>query len=292
MAKTIISCAVTGNQTRTDQHPGLPVTPKQIAEAALDARKAGAAIAHIHVRDPETGRGSMRVELYKEVMDRIRDAGSDLIINLTTGEGGRFSPSEDEPRVAGPGTNLVHPLLRVAHIVELKPDICSLDFNTMNSGGQVVINTPANVRKMAKAIVDAGVKPEIEVFDSGDIHMANDVLAEGLIPGKPFYQIVTGVKYGCASTIDTLSYMRSLLPRDAIWSGFGIGKFEFPILAGAFLLGGQVRVGMEDNIYIRRGQLTKGNGELVEAAVRILDSLGGEPATPDEARIMLELPPR
>jgi uncharacterized protein (DUF849 family) len=292
MAKTIISCAVTGNQTRTDQHPGLPVTPKQIAEAALDARKAGAAIAHIHVRDPETGRGSMRVELYKEVMDRIRDAGSDLIINLTTGEGGRFSPSEDEPRIAGPATNLVHPLLRVAHIVELKPDICSLDFNTMNSGASVVINTPTNVRKMAKAIVEAGVKPEIEVFDSGDIHLANDVLAEGLIPGKPFFQIVTGVKYGCASTLDTLSYMRSLLPRDAIWSGFGIGKFEFPILAGAFLLGGQVRVGMEDNIYIRRGQLTKGNGELVEAAVKILDSLGGEPATPDEARAMLELPPR
>jgi uncharacterized protein (DUF849 family) len=292
MAKTIISCAVTGNQTRTDQHPGLPVTPKQIAEAALDARKAGAAIAHIHVRDPETGRGSMRIELYKEVMDRIRDAGSDLIINLTTGEGGRFSPSEDEPRVAGPATNLVHPLLRVAHIVELKPDICSLDFNTMNSGASVVINTPTNVRKMAKAIVDAGVKPEIEVFDSGDIHLANDLLAEGLIPGKPFFQIVTGVKYGCASTMDTLSYMRSLLPREAIWSGFGIGKFEFPILAGAFLLGGQVRVGMEDNIYIRRGQLTKGNGELVEAAVKILDSLGGEPATPDEARAMLELPPR
>src|SRR6478609_7707192 len=159
MAKTIISCAVTGNQTRTDQHPGLPVTPAQIAQAALDARAAGAAIAHIHVRDPETGRGSMRIDLYKEVIDRIRDAGSDVIINLTTGEGGRFDPSEDDPRVAGPRTNLVHPLKRVEHIVELKPDICSLDFNTMNSGATVVINTPGNLRKMAAAIVGAGVKP-------------------------------------------------------------------------------------------------------------------------------------
>lgn len=292
MSKTIISCAVTGNQTRPDQHPGLPITPAQIAQAALEARKAGAAIAHIHVRDPETGRGSMRVELYKEVIDRIRDAGSDLIINLTTGEGGRFDPSPDEPRVAGPATNLVHPLKRVEHVVALKPDICSLDFNTMNSGATVVINTPANLRKMAAAIVGAGVKPEIEVFDSGDIHLANDLIAEGLLPGKPFFQIVTGVKYGCASTIDTLSYMRSLLPRDAIWSAFGIGRFAYPMLAGSFLLGGQVRVGMEDNIYIRRGQLTQGNGELVEQAVKVLDLLGGEPATPDEARAMLDLPPR
>ncbi|KQX25029.1 NADPH:quinone reductase [Sphingomonas sp. Root50] len=291
-SKTIISCAVTGNLVKPEQHPGLPVTPKQIAQAALDARAAGAAIAHIHVRDPETGRGSMRLDLYKEVVDRIRDSGSDVIINLTTGEGQRFVPSDNDPKVAAPGTTLVHPLLRVEHIVALKPDLCSLDFNTMNSGGQVVINTPANVRKMAAAIVGAGVKPEIEVFDSGDIHLANDLIVEGLIPGKPFFQIVSGVKYGCSSTVETIAYMRSLIPNGAIWSAFGIGRHEYPILAAAHLLGGQVRVGMEDNIYIRRGELTRGNGELVEQAVHLLDLLGSEPATPAEARAMLELPPR
>ncbi len=290
--KTIISCALTGNLVKPEQHPALPITPEQIAKAALDARAAGAAIVHIHVRDAETGRPSMRLDLYREVVDRIRDSGSDVLINLTTGEGGRYAPSEDEPRLAGPGTTLVHPLKRVEHIVELKPDICSLDFNTMNSGQQVVINTPGNVRKMAKAIVEAGTKPELEVFDSGDIHLANDLIAEGLLPGKPFFQIVTGVKYGCSATVETLAYMKSLIPADAIWSAFGIGAREYPMLAAAFLLGGQVRVGMEDNIYIRRGQLTRDNAELVEQAVKVLDLLGSEPATPAEARVMLDLPAR
>jgi uncharacterized protein (DUF849 family) len=290
--KTIISCALTGNLVRPDQHPKLPVTPQQIAEAALDARKAGAAIVHIHVRDPETGRPSMRVDLYREAVERIRDSGSDLIINLTTGEGGRFAPSEDDPRVAGPGSTLVHPLLRVEHVVEIKPEICSLDFNTMNSGASVVVNTPSNVRKMAQAIVDAGVKPELEVFDSGDIHLANDLLAEGLIPGRPFFQIVTGVKYGCSPTVETLAYMKSLLPAGAIWSAFGIAAREYPMLAASYLLGGQVRVGMEDNIYIRRGELARDNAHLVEQAVKLLDLLGAEPATPDEARAILELPAR
>lgn len=289
-SKTIISCALTGNLVRPDQHPALPISPEQIVTAALDARQAGAAIVHIHVREPDTGRPSMRIELYREVMDRIRDSGSDVLINLTTGEGGRLVPSEDEPRVAAEGTTLVHPLKRVAHIVELKPDICSLDFNTMNSMGQVVINTPGNVRKMATAIVEAGVKPELEVFDSGDIHLANDLLAEGLIPGKPFFQIVSGVKYGCAATVETLTYMRSLLPVNAIWSAFGVGKHSYPMLAGAKLLGGQVRVGMEDNLYIKRGQKTRDNAELVARAAELLDLLGEEPATPAEARAMLELP--
>jgi uncharacterized protein (DUF849 family) len=288
--KTIISCAVTGNLVKPEQHPSLPITPEQIARAALDARKAGAAIAHIHVREPDTGRPSMRVELYREVMERIRDSGSDLVINFTTGEGGRYVPCEDEPRVAGPGTTLVHPLLRVAHVVELKPELCSLDLNTMNSGGQVVINTPANVRKMAAAIVAAGVKPELEVFDSGDIHLANDLIAEGLIPGRPFFQIVTGVKYGCAPTMETLAYMKSILPPGALWSAFGIGRMEFPLVAGAFLHGGQVRVGMEDNIYIRQGRLARDNAELVEQAVTLLEIFGAEPATPAEARAMLDLP--
>ncbi len=288
-AKTIISCAVTGNLVRPDQHPALPVTPEQIARAAIEAGRAGAAIAHIHVRDPETGRPSRELGLFREVVDRIRQSGSDILINLTTGEGGRFAPSEDDPRVAGPGTTLVHPLQRVEHVVELKPDICSLDFNTMNSGGQAVINTPANVRKMAAAIVEAGVKPELEVFDTGDIHMANDMIAEGLLPGRPFFQIVTGVKYGCAPTAEALAYMKSILHPGAVWSAFGIGRMEFPILAAAKVFGGNVRVGMEDNIYIRRGELVRDNAQLVEQAVRLLDMLGAEPASPAETRKILEI---
>jgi len=284
---TIISCAVTGNLVRPDQHPHLPVTPAEIAQAAIDACRAGAAIAHIHVRDPATGKPSLDLELFREVVGRIRDSGSEVLINLTTGEGGRFAPSEDDPRVAGAGTTLLHPLRRVEHVVELKPDLCSLDFNTMNSGAHVVINTPANVRKMAAAIVEAGVKPELEVFDSGDIHMATDMIAEGLLPGRPFFQIVTGVKYGCASTPEAIAYMKSILPPDAMWSAFGIGRHEFPVLAVSHALGGHVRVGMEDNIYIRRGELVRDNAQLVEQAVALLDVLGTEPATPAQARTIL-----
>jgi uncharacterized protein (DUF849 family) len=288
--KTIISCAVTGNQTRPEQHPGIPVTPQQIAEAAIGAARAGAAIAHIHVRDPETARGSMRLDLYKEVVDRIRDSGSDVLINLTTGEGGRFVPSEDEPRLAAPNTTLAHPLKRVEHIAALKPDICSLDFNTMNSSnGQIVVNTPGNVRKMAEVIIAAGVKPELEVFDSGDIHIAKAMIEDGVLPGKPFFQIVCGVKWGCDASVETLAYMKSLLPSNAIWSAFGISRMEFPILAASYLLGGQVRVGMEDNVYIRRGELVRDNAQLVEQAVKQLDIFGAEPATPAEARQMLAL---
>ena len=290
MAKTIISCAVTGNQTMPGQHPALPVTPQQIADAAIGARRAGAAIAHIHVRDPETAKGSMRLDLYREVVDRIRESGSDILINLTTGEGGRFEPSPDDPRVAGPATTLAHPLKRVEHIAALKPDICSLDFNTMNSSnGQIVLNTPDNLRKMAQVIVDAGVKPELEVFDSGDIHLARELIEAGHLPGKPFFQIVLGVKYGADARVETLAYLKSILPRGAIWSAFGIGRMEFPIVAGSHLLGGQVRVGMEDNIYIRRGRLVRDNEELVDQAVALLDIFGAEPATPAEAREMLAL---
>lgn len=289
MAKTIISCALTGNIVTREQHPNLPVTPAQIAQAALDAASAGAAIVHIHVRDPETGRPSMRTELYAEVMDRIRAVDQELIINLTTGEGGRFTPSDHDPKVAAQGSTLTLPETRVAHVVALKPDICSLDFNTMNSGANVVINTPKNVRKMARLIVDAGVLPEIEVFDSGDIHMANDMIADGTIPGPHLFQLVTGVKYGAASTTTTLAYLKSLLPTGCQWSAFGLGRMEYPMVAQSFLLGGHVRVGFEDNVYIRRGELARDNAQLVEQAVSLLSILGGEVASATEARALLGL---
>ncbi|SMF38845.1 Uncharacterized conserved protein, DUF849 family [Tistlia consotensis] len=289
--RTIVSCAVTGNITTREQHPRLPVTPAEIAQAALEAAEAGAAIAHIHVRHPETGRPSMEIAHYREVYERIRAKNAELIVNLSTGEGGRFVPGEAEPRIAAEGTTLTTPQARVAHVVALRPDICSLDFNTMFSGRSVVINTPRNLSIMAGLIRGAGVKPELEVFDSGDIHLANDFLAEGKLDRPPFFQLVTGVKYGAAATPETLLYLRSLLPADAAWSAFGIGRFEFPMLAQSFLLGGQVRVGLEDNVYLERGVLARDNAQLVEKAVGIVRLLGGEVATAAEARARLGLGP-
>ena len=288
--KTLITCAVTGNLTKPEQTPHLPITPEQIANECLAAAGEGAGAVHIHVRDPKTGRPSMDVALYGDVMERIRRKDSRLIINMTTGPGGRFVPSPDDPKVAAPGTTLVPPLERLKHVTELKPDVCSLDLNTMNSGPDVVINTPANVRKMAKAMRDAGVLPELEVFDSGDMHLARDLLADGTLEGPGLYTIVMGVKYGFASTPETLFYARSLLPPGARWSAFGIGRAEFPMVAQTWLLGGHVRVGLEDNIYLSKGVLAKSNAELVAKARRIVEDLGGAIASPDEARAMLGIP--
>jgi uncharacterized protein (DUF849 family) len=287
--KTILTVAVTGSVTRPDQHPNLPITPAQIAEACLESEKVGAAIAHIHVRDPKTGKPSVDLSLYREVVQRLREAKSRLIINLTTGPGGRFVPDDDDPKVAAPGTNLTHPLKRVEHILELKPEICSLDLNTMYFGSSVVINTPRNVRIMAEAIRSVGTMPELEVFDSGDIHMAQDLLEEGVLARPPLFQIVLGVKYGFSGTLEALQYARSLLPADAAWAAFGIGRAAFPIVGAAFLMGGHVRVGMEDNLYLAAGRKTPGNAALVSRAVSIVESLGGQVATPYEAREILKL---
>ena len=286
---TILTCAVTGNLTSRDQHPGLPVTPTEIAEAALGAAKAGAAIVHIHVRDPVTGKGTMQFSLYEEVVARIRDRDADVILNLTTGEGGRYVPSDDDPRVAGPGTTLVHPDLRVAHVEKLKPEICTLDFDTMWSGQAAVINPPRNVEKMVKRIYAAGVRPEIEIFDSGDLHMVKHFLEKGILTGPQILQFVLGVRYGAVANPETLLYLVSQLPPGAVWSAFGIGRHEYPMLVQAWLLGGHVRVGMEDNIYIRQGELCRDNSQLVEKAVNLVELLGGSIATPAEARAILSL---
>jgi uncharacterized protein (DUF849 family) len=286
MHTCFLTCAVTGNLTRPEQTPHLPITPAQIADDCLAAAEEGAAAVHIHVRDPATGRPSMDVELYRDVVDRIRE----VIINLTTGPGGRFVPSEDDPRVAAPGSTLMPPLQRVPHIALIKPDVCSLDFNTMNSGPDVVINTPRNVRIMARAIREAGVVPELEIFDSGDIHLARDLIADGTLAGPGLWTFVTGVKYGFAPSTETLQYARSQLPPGAIWSAFGIGRFEFPMVAQAWLLGGHLRVGMEDNIFLDKGVLARSNAELVAKARRIVRDLGGELMGTREARALIGLP--
>jgi uncharacterized protein (DUF849 family) len=286
--KTILTVAVTGNLTTVQQHPGLPCTPEQIATAALESAKAGAAVAHIHVRHPD-GKPSMELAHYREVVDRIRDKNSDLIINLTTGPGGRFVPSKDDPKIAAPGSTIVHPLRRVEHIVALKPDIATLDLNTMWSGTAAVINPPENVTIMANEIQKAGSRPELEVFDSGDIQLAKALLDQGVLKRPPLFQIVMGVRYGFISTPQTLMYAHSLLPKDADWAAFAIGRWEFPMLAQAWFLGGHIRVGLEDNVYLSKGMLAPSNAALCEKAVRILDDLGGELSTSKEARAILGL---
>ncbi len=288
MAKTILSVAVTGNQTTLQQHPGLPCTPLQIATACIESARAGAAITHIHVRY-EDGRPSMELAHYREVVDRIRDSGVDVIINLTTGPGGRFIPGKEDPKVAAPGTTLTHPLRRVEHIIALKPEICTLDLNTMWSGTAVVINPPDSVTIMAQAMKEAGSKPEIEVFDSGDIQLAKVLLEKGVLDSPALFQIVTGIRYGFESTPQTLMYARTLLPADAQWAGFGIGRMAFPMVAQAFLLGGHVRVGLEDAVNLRKGVLAPSNAAMAQKAAMIIDELGGELATPKEARKILGL---
>lgn len=286
----IITCAVTGNITTRAQHPGLPITPKEISEASLEAASAGAAIAHIHVRDPKTGKPSMDLELYREVVERIRERNPTLILNLTTGLGGRYIPSDDNPAVAAPGTTLTTPERRVAHVAALRPEICTLDLNTMNSGGDVVINTPRNVTRMAGLIRAAGVKPELEVFDSGDIQLAHDLIRTGVLEGPGMYSIVLGIKYGFPADPETMMFARDRLPAGSLWTGFATGRMEFPAVAQSYLLGGHVRVGLEDNIYIEKGVLAPSNAALVEKAARIVETLGGKIASPAQVRALLGLP--
>jgi uncharacterized protein (DUF849 family) len=226
----------------------------------------------------------MELDLYRETIERIRAGAPDVIINLTTGPGGRFVPSENDPKMAGPGTTLMQPELRVEHIAALRPDIATLDLNTMNSGSEVVINTPRNIRRMAERIRASGALPEIELFDSGDCHLARDLIADGTLSGPGLFSLVLGVKYGFNSTPETMMYARNLLPEGAVWTGFGIGRAEFPMVAQAWLLGGHIRVGMEDNLYLAKGVLAESNAALVLRAVEILRGLGATPATPAEAR--------
>ena len=287
--KVMITCAVTGNLTTPDQTPHLPITPAQIATSALEAAQAGAAVAHIHVRDPETGNPSMALDLYREVIERIREKNADLILNITTGPGGRFVPSEEDPKMFGPGTTLMHPERRVEHIAALKPDICTLDLNTMNSGAQVVINTPGNVRKMAQIIRASGVRPEIELFDSGDIALLNDLVRDGTLDPAPLCSIVMGVKYGFQPSAETVLYARNLLPERATWTAFGIGRSTFRMAAQSLIVGGHVRVGLEDAVFISRGVLAPSNAALVDKARQLIETLGSSAMTSREARSFLKL---
>ena len=282
----ILTCAVTGGHPNVHSHPDYPITPEQIAQNCLDAAQAGAAIVHIHVRDPKTGMRSGELALFREVVDRIRDSGSDVLINLTTSEGARFTPGLDNPQIGGPGTTLAHPQERLIHIEELKPDICTLDVGTFNFGEVIFVNTPEHLRIMAARIQELGVKTEIEVFEPGHIMFAHKLIEEGLIDGPPMFQLCLGIPHASPATPEILNVMKNLLPDNARWSAFGISRWEFDIVAQAACQNGNCRVGLEDNLYIRKGEFAS-NRQLVERAVRIIREVGREPATPVQAAKIL-----
>jgi uncharacterized protein (DUF849 family) len=287
--KVMISCAVTGSADTPGRNPAVPVTPAQIAQSALDAAKAGAAIVHIHVRNPETTRPSMNPAHYREVVERIRGSGSDVLINLTTGPGARFAPGAEDPLKPEAGTTMKSAAERVQHIVELKPDICSLDMGSMNMGQYVFINTPGYLEAMAVAIRDVGVLPELEVFEAGHLLLAKRMIENGHIKAPGMFQICLGVSWAQPATPEAMTYMRSLLPAGSPWFAFGISLHQFPMVAQAVLLGGHPRVGLEDNIYLEKGKLAPSNAALVEKAAKIVEILGDVVATPADARQMLGL---
>ena len=289
--EVMVTCAVTGGHDNHHKHPDFPITPKQIADACLDARKAGAAVCHIHVRDPQTGQRSGDPALFREVVERIRDSGSDMLINLTTGEGARYVPSDENPAVGGPGSTVKSPRERLRHVEELRPDICTLDVGTFNFGENVFMNTPAHLREMATIIKDCGVKPEIEVMELGHIRFAHHLIEQGLIEAPPMFQVCLGIPWAAPATPQVLALMQSMLPDNARWAAFGISRWEFPIVAEAVNHGGHVRVGLEDNLYLGKGEFAS-NAQLVEKAVRIIRELDGEPVEPARAAEMLDLPPR
>jgi uncharacterized protein (DUF849 family) len=290
--KIFITCAVTGNLTTPDQTPHLPITPEEIADACLGAAEAGAAVVHIHVREPGTGKPSMELGYYRDVVERIRARNTQLILNITTGPSGRFVPSADEPRIAAPGTTLMAPEKRVEHIAVLRPEICTIDLNTMNSGKEVVINTPGSARRMAKVMKDAGVKPEVELFDSGDIALMHDLLNDGTLDSPVLCSLVMGVRYGFQPSPETVIYARNMLPANAEFTAVGIGKSSFTTVAQSYLSGGHVRVGLEDAVYLSRGQLAPSNAAVVEKARRMVEDLGAQIATTREAREIIGLPTR
>ncbi len=281
--KVIITVAATGAQGDKAKHPGLPIAPKEIAQSALEAQAAGASVVHVPVRNLQTGKQSMEVELYREVLDRIRES-SDMIVNLTMGPGGQVYPDRSDPVAFGPGTVWHSPERRSDHIVKLRPDMCSIDVGTINMKERIFANAYPHVEEMARRILEVGVKPELEVFDLGHIEIAKSLIEKGLVKSPPIFQLCLGVPWGIPATPKNMLVMKEALPPNAVWSALGTGPASFPMAAQAVLLGGNVRVGFEDNFYLSRGVHAGSNAELVEKAARIIEILGGEVASAADAR--------
>jgi uncharacterized protein (DUF849 family) len=286
--EVIVTCAVTGAGDSVGRSPHVPVTPVQIADACIEAAKAGAAIVHIHVRDPKTGKAARTISAYEEVVERVRDSGVDVILNLTCGMGGDLYLDPETPSVMVPGTDLATPYERMEHVDRLRPEICTIDCGSMNFGDHVVINRTADLEKMARFAQEWGVKPELEVFDMGQVGIASRMVRKGLIDSPPLFQFCLGIDGGAAASAQSILALKSMIPEDAVWAAFGISTHEMPMVAQAVLLGGNVRVGLEDNLYLERGVLAR-NGELVEKAIRIVRDLGARTLGPAEARQKLGL---
>ncbi|WEJ80130.1 3-keto-5-aminohexanoate cleavage protein (plasmid) [Paracoccus versutus] len=293
--KIVLTCAVTGDGPIHPRFPNYPVTPAQIADACIEAADAGASVVHIHGRDPETGLGNRSPEVFREIVQRVRERNDRVVINLTTGMGATFVPDPADEALAHPTTDVASAVERVGHVLENRPELCTLDVTTMNLEGGIAgapdcifMNTPGTLNRMAQLIREGGVKPEIEVFNPGDILLARRMIEQGLIDPTPLFQICLGVKWSAPADAKTLIYMKELLPEGASWSAFGISRWQMDIVALSTILGGHCRVGLEDNIYLERGVFAT-NGQLVERASRIIADLGCEVATPDEARGILGL---
>ncbi len=289
----MITCALTGAGDTVDKHPAIPVTPTQIAAAAVEAAKAGATVVHCHVRDPDTGKGSRDPALYREVVARIRDSGVDIIVNLTAGMGGDLEIGAGEtPLAFGPATDLVGPLARLVHVEELLPDICTLDCGTLNfgDGDTIYVSTPAALRAGAQRITELGVKAELEIFDTGHLWFANQMIKEGLLR-DPLFQLCLGIPWGAPADTTTMKAMVDNLPAGATWAGFGIGRMQMPMAAQAVLLGGHVRVGLEDNLWLDKG-VPASNGSLVERVIKLIECMGARPMSPAAGRAKMGLKAR
>jgi uncharacterized protein (DUF849 family) len=292
MSSVFITCAVTGSGNTVDKSDKVPVTPEQIATECIAAAKAGAAIVHIHVRDPITGMGSRDVALYSEVVDRVRSSDVDVVLNLTSGMGGDLTlGSAERPLpLAEVGTDMVGATERLEHITALRPEICTLDCGTMNfgEGDYIMTNSTAMLRAMSRQISDLGVRAEIEAFDTGHLWQAKSLVDEGLIAGPVMVQLCMGVPWGAPPDINTFMAMVNNVPDDWTWSAFSLGRRQMEYVALAAIAGGNIRVGLEDNLYLGRGQLAT-NADLVTRAVEILDRLGVSIKGPDEVRADLSL---
>ena len=287
----IVSCAVTGSGDTVGKHPSIPVTPEEIATAAIEATKAGAAIVHIHVREPDSGKPSRRVDLYRGVVERIRSSDVDVIINLTTGMGGDlFLGPDDAPMNFGDDTDCVGMMERIKHVEELLPEICSLDCGSFNyaEGDYVYISTPNMLEQGAKRLQEIGVKPELEVFELGQLSFAKYMMTQGLLDSPPLFQVCLGIRWAAEANTASFKTMVDALPDDCNWGGFGVGAMEMPMVAQAVLLGGNVRVGLEDNLYLEKGVFAS-NAQLVEKARNIIQLMGCSIQTAAEARQTLGL---
>ena len=286
--EVILTCALTGSGDSALKSDKVPVTPEQIAAEAVKAVQAGAAAVHVHVRDPETKRSSRDLELYKEAVRLLRESGVDMVINLTAGMGADFIPDTSNPNIGGPGSDMITPYERVRHILDIRPDISTLDCGSMNYAGSAYIATMDMLRETSKYIMDAGVKAEVEVFELGHIWQAKQLIAEGLLAPDCLFQLCMGIPYAAEATPQNMLAMCGALPEKAVWSSFALGRMEMPWVPMAVLHGGHVRVGLEDNIYLGKGRLVS-NEELVVNAREIIERMGARVVTPAEARIRMGL---